>query len=318
LAADERARELVRLLSDAGVLVRSRAGRATLSRLGQQRHQLAADAEVWSVVHDVAGDAWELLATRTRRAVEVVGAGRTGSSLATMLVAAGVGRVLVRDPGLVRPQDVAPAGAGTAEVGRPREEAVRQAQRRLGHRSRPASGLSAPPPDLVVVVEHAVADAAATDPLLASDIAHLSVVVGEAGATVGPLVVPGRGPCLRCLELQRAERDPGWPQLLAQLLSSRRGTAPEETTCASLTAALACLQVLGYLDGIRMPSAVAATLEIELPDGLVSRRSWPAHPACGCHWPPNRPTARPSAEGNTARIADEPSRDSPVPGRMPL
>jgi hypothetical protein len=275
-----------------------------------------------SVVHDAAGDAWELLATRTRRAVEVVGAGRTGSSLATMLVAAGVGRVLVRDPDLVRPQDVAPAGAGTAEVGRPREEAVRQALRRLGHRSRPTPGLAAPPPDLVVVVEHAVADAAATDPLLAADIAHLSVVVGEAGATVGPLVVPGRGPCLRCLELHRTERDPGWPQLLAQLLSSRRGTAPEETTCASLTAALACLQVLGYLDGIRMPSALAATLEIELPDGLVSRRDWPAHPACGCHWPPTRPSARPSArpstEGNTARIADEPSRDSPAPGRMPL
>jgi hypothetical protein len=322
---DERARELVRLLSDAGVLVRSRAGRAALSRLGAQRHRLAADAEVWSVVHEGVGDGWELLAARAGREVEVVGAGRTGSSLATMLAAAGVGRVRVRDPGPVRPQDVAPAGAGASDVGRPREEAVRLALHRLGHRPRrsgphdPGPDDSRPHdpvlpggepagtdgtdragspavrsrPDFVVRVEQVVADAAAADLLLAADIPHLSVVVGEVGATVGPLVVPGRGPCLRCLELHRADRDPGWPQLLAQLLSARRGASAEETTCASLTAALACLQVLCHLDGLRAPAALAATLEIELPEGLISRRDWPAHPACGCHWPPSRPSAGP-------------------------
>lgn len=352
---DERARELVRLLSDAGVLVRSRAGRAALSRLGAQRHRLAADAQVWSVVHEDAGDGWELLAARAGREVEVVGAGRTGSSLATMLAAAGVGRVRVRDPGPVRPQDVAPAGAGLSDVGRPREEAVRLALHRLGHRPRRTwppgprrlggkAPAVVPPgderpggaptdsideagphaarsrPDLVVLVEQVVADAAAADLLLAADVPHLSVVVGEAGATVGPLVLPGRGPCLRCLELHRADRDPGWPQLLAQLLSTHRGPSAEETTCASLTAALTCLQVLGQLDGLRAPAALAATLEIELPEGLVSRRDWPAHPACGCHWPPQRPSTAPACTqtgtDGAARMTHQASGGAPAPDRM--
>lgn len=314
---DARARELVRLLGDAGVLVRSRAGRAALSLLGSQRHRLTTDAEVWSVVHEDAGDGWELLAARAGRTVDVVGAGRTGSSLATMLAAAGVGRVRVRDAGAVRPEDVAPAGAGMVDVGCPREEAVRHALHRLGHQAtrspHPEPDGSPPPGDLVVLVESAVADAAAADHLLAADVPHLSVVVGEAGATVGPLVLPGRGPCLRCLELHRGDRDPGWPQLLAQLLSGRRDGRAEETTCASLTAALACLQVLGHLDGVGTPAALAATLEIELPDGLVSRRDWPAHPACGCHWPP----VLPSGTGHASRIGPRAGGSAPTPGRMP-
>ena len=291
----DRARELVRLLGDAGVLIRSRAGRAALARVGPHRHRLAPDAEVWSVVHEGAGDAWELLAARSLREVEVVGAGRTGASLATMLAAAGVGRVRVSDPGLVSPHDIAPAGAGVADVGQPRGLVARQALHRLGHRQRQPvmGGAAASRPDLVIIVEHAVADAAAADSLLATDLAHLSVVIGEAGATVGPLVVPGRGPCLRCLDLHRTDRDPAWPQVLAQLLSGRTGAAPEETSCASLTAALACLQALGHLDGVRRPAAAAATLEVELPDGLISRRDWPAHPACGCHWPPAAPSTTP-------------------------
>lgn len=258
----DRARELVRLLGDSGVLVRSRAGRAALTRLGTHRDRLAADADVWSVVHPEGDDGWELLAERSCRHLEVIGTGRTGSSLATTLAAAGVGSVRVLDR-LPTADDAAAAGA---------------------HR-----------PDLIVIIEHAVADAMAADRLLSADIPHLSVVIGEAGVMVGPLVVPGRGPCLRCLELHRADRDPAWPRLLAQLLSTRHVRSPEETSCAALAAGLAGLQALGHLDGRRSPAALGATLEIELPDGLVSRRPWPAHPACGCYWPPAVMPTRPPA-----------------------
>jgi hypothetical protein len=45
--------------------------------------------------------------------------------------------------------------------------------------------------------------------------------------------------------------------------------------------------VLALLDGLTTPAADGATLEIELPDGLVGRREWPAHPRCGCNWSPS-------------------------------
>jgi hypothetical protein len=69
--------------------------------------------------------------------------------------------------------------------------------------------------------------------------------------------------------------------VLAQL-TARARRVPEETASALLAASLAALQVLGHLDGRRRPAALAATLEVELPDGLVSRRPWSPHPSCGC------------------------------------
>ncbi len=281
-----RTRRLLDLLAEARVLVRSRTGRAALTRLGPARDRLADDAQIWSIAHGAAGDGWELLAARAARTVEIAGAGRTGTALAATLASAGVGTVRISDPHPVRPADVAPAGPLACDIGIPRQEAARQAIARIGCPAAAGDDTTEPRPDLVVLVEHPVADAFGADRLLAADVPHLSVVLAEAGILVGPLVVPGHGPCLRCLDLHRGDRDPAWPRLLAQLLAGRRERAREETASAGLAASLAALQVLAYLDGISVPSSIGATLEIDLPDGLVSRRPWPAHPRCGCHWPP--------------------------------
>ncbi len=243
--AAARARRLVALLSARDVLVTRRTGRAHLARLGAASQRLAPDAAVWGVVHRGEGDGWELLAARARRRVVVTGVGRLASELVQTLTAAGVGTVEAAPP---PPRPPSPGA----------------------------------PPDLVVLVRAAAADSLAADGLLAADVAHLAVVVREAGVVVGPLVLPGGGPCLRCLDLHRTDRDPGWPRLLAQL-PGRAGPADAgETASARLGAGLAALQVLTHLDGRARPAAVGATLEIDLPDGLVARRPWPVHPSCGC------------------------------------
>ena len=70
---------------------------------------------------------------RRRRAATVVvhGADRVGMSVATLLAAAGVGRVHVADRGPVRPGDVAPAGFPAADVDRTRSGAAVEALRRV-------------------------------------------------------------------------------------------------------------------------------------------------------------------------------------------
>lgn len=293
-----RQRRMAQLLHEAGLLLPGRTGRAALSRLGPSRPRLAGDAAVWGLVHEQAGDGWGLLADRAGRHVAVVGAGRTGAALATLLNAAGVGRVAVSDPRPVTEADLMPGGYRPEDVGRRREQAV--ADRLV--RPRPA----APPPahpDLVVLVGYAVADAGRAEPLLRTDVPHLAVVLRGHGATVGPLVVPGQGPCLRCLDLHRGDRDPAWPKVLAQLLYPPPPVdEPEECASAHLVAGLAALQVLAWLDGVPRPAARDATLEVELPDGLVARRSWTPHPGCGCHWPPRetRPARRPTSAAGKA------------------
>jgi hypothetical protein len=292
-----RRRELVSLLTEAGVLIGTGVGRPVRDGLGTAAERLVPDAAIWSLVHPDVGDGWGLLAARASRRVMISGAGRLGSTVASTLAAAGVGELLVGDERRVTAGDLAPGGAGRPDLGRLREEAALDAIRRFG--SRAERGGTGPGrtdrPDLVVLVEHGAADATAAGRLVSADQPHLSVVIREDDILVGPLVRPGTGPCLRCLDLHRGDRDPAWPSVLAQLLSPASGTLqPEETAASTLAAGLVTLQVLAHLDGIVEPATAGATLEIELPDGLIARRSWPAHPGCGCHWPPQSADPTPS------------------------
>lgn len=112
---------------------------------------------------------------------------------------------------------------------------------------------------------------------------HLLARVDEHVGTVGPLVLPGRAPCLHCLELVRSSLDPDWPALSAQLGRPARGTAACDGVLAAAVAAQAALQVLQLLEG-STPGSVGGTLELETPGWRWRRRTWPQHPDCPCAW----------------------------------
>ena len=116
---------------------------------------------------------------------------------------------------------------------------------------------------------------------------HLAASASEAIGVVGPLVLPGRTACLRCLDLARAERDPAWPLILAQLASQAGADPPAcDTVLATMVAAQAAAQALAFLDqGAEAAAVTNGTLELVLPDWQWRRRTWQPHPRCGCHRP---------------------------------
>jgi hypothetical protein len=119
---------------------------------------------------------------------------------------------------------------------------------------------------------------------------HLYAAVRETTAVVGPLVLPGTTACQRCCDLARADRDPGWPWLAAQLAARRRAHVDAcDTVLAAVVAAHAALEALAFLDrltdpALPAPTTLGGTLELTLPDWRLRRRSWAPHPACGCRW----------------------------------
>lgn len=283
--------ELVRALAGAGVLVDAATGstgqpdRAHLSVLGgSARQRLAADAEAWSLAYPCGPDGVRVLAARAARTVLVDGAGRLGAALVGLLAAAGVGRVSTTDVGVVREQDVGPGGHTHEDVGRSRQSSVADvASRARGPAPGPGPVGAQGAPDVVVLVRDDAVDVRHGDDLVQRDQTHLAVVCGTDRVVVGPLVTPGRGPCLRCLDLHRRDRDPGWPHVAAQLVSqSAAAPGRAETGLVSVAAGLAALQVLTYLDDEVEPSAHGRTFDVLLPDATVQRRRWRAHPSCGC------------------------------------
>jgi hypothetical protein len=216
---------------------------------------------------------------RAGHRVRLIGAGPVGLPLARYLVEGGIGELVVFDSG---PPDPAlydrtgtvadQATTLTATLGNGGTRVLP-----LDHWSKPET-LAV---DLTVVVAAGPeADRLITDYLLRTDQPHLLVrSLGDA-AWVGPLVLPGRTPCVRCTDLTRTDADPAWPTVLAQLARLRLRSPALLTGWA---ASVAAAQALGFLDGGR-PETTGATLELTAVDLRTELRTWPSHPECGCRW----------------------------------
>jgi len=244
---------------------------------GWHRVALASEATSWSV-HTTRATR-DMLRQRREAAVQVIGSGRVGVALATTLAAAGVGQVAVEATGTVAAADVG-TGYLPDDLGRPRAAAAADAVRRCAADVTIATRRR---PDLIVLSDVVVAEPVLVNELLATGIPHLIGYAHEGTAMVGPLVWPGRSSCLRCAELHRADLDPAWPKVAAQLA----GQVPTAgLACTQLAAALIAEQVLAALagpgDGLPVPATWGAALELDPVQGTLQRHSRPAHRRCGC------------------------------------
>ena len=242
--------------------------------------RLTPDLLSLSLLHPGPGSAARVLARRRAARVAVAGAGRVGASVVTLLAATGIGRLTVDDDAPVRPDDLSPAGIRELGAGT-RATAVTAPLRRT---STALSVLTGQAPDAHVTVIAPVTSSPAPEVLAAVRARpHLLVTVRETTASVGPFVLPGVTPCLRCLHLARSDRDPQWPAMTAQLTGSSRSAEACDVVLATIAAALAVTQVLSYVDTAAPPESTSAgLLELDLADGRLRRRTVAAHPSCAC------------------------------------
>ena len=157
-----------------------------------------------------------------------------------------------------------------------------------------AADLADSSPDLAVVVGHFVLAPQLHAVWLRRDIPHLSVVVGDTATVVGPMIEPGSGPCLLCLELHHRDADWAWPAIATQLLGRR--SSVETAVLVAETAAAASRMVIERLQG---PSGgrPAESVRIDAATGERLWRQWQVHPECGCRGIPqlDTPDARPTS-----------------------
>lgn len=215
---------------------------------------------------------------RAASTVVVTGAGPLAVGIVTGLVHAGVGTVHLEAGGSVCAADLG-TGLVDADRGHDRASAVADAVARLF----PGAAVTAPPlrlvPDLVVFTDAQAPDPPVAARLVVDGVPHLLVRLRDGAGVVGPLVLPGRTACLRCLDLRRSERDPGWPRIAAQLVG-RSGRA--DPVCVTATAAFGTAQALAALDGTAAPATVDALIELDVTAATTRRRPYTAHPACTC------------------------------------
>lgn len=295
------------MLEQAGALEDAGAMAAPLAALDRRdRERLAPDLYSLSLVHPPPGAAAWVLRRRQDATVHVLGGGRVGAPLAALLAAAGVRDVELVAVGEVRAEQTTPGGWVSGDVHRRAADATADLLQRSGSGGdRRVPGPARPrgvprAPDLVVLVEPAD-DPAERERLQRAGTPHLLVGLRELTGFVGPMVLPGETPCLRCLDLQRSDRDPAWPLLAAQL--GRPGPSACDVVLAAAVAAIGAGQALAHLDraarahpaegspvaegtgpGSQLPASIGGVVELGLPEWSMHRREVGLHPSCGCWW----------------------------------
>jgi bacteriocin biosynthesis cyclodehydratase domain-containing protein len=226
--------------------------------------------------------------------VVVAGGGPLVAPLATALAAAGIGHVEPVVEGIATYADVAVGGLACDDVDASRAIATSTAIVRF------APGVNVSPVrsdtvDFVVRVGDRNPPALARRGFRLNALPRLEVTIRLGTVLVGPLVRPAASPCGQCLDRHRADRDPAWPALSAQLSTAKTDAGePCAITTAMAGAAFAADEVLAYIDGLPLRTE-AAIVEISRP-GELRRREWTAHPRCDCR---RRRRTTPSGTGGS-------------------
>jgi len=144
-------------------------------------------------------------------------------------------------------------------------------------------------PDAAVLIGHYVLAPTAGGVWLRRDVPHLPVVFSDSGVQIGPLVTPGTGPCLHCLELHHRDADAAWPALASQLFG--RSSAADTAPLSLEAAAQACRMVLAALSvhgsvplrpARSQPGSSAQSLYFRADTGEREWREWTPHAECDC------------------------------------
>jgi hypothetical protein len=256
----------------------------------ESRRRLVGEASALALAGQHPAD---ILRRRAGCRVVLTGHGRLGAPIAVALAEAGVGEIEADLPGTVVPGELPGGPLRGTDLGRPRRDAITDAVLRAapGLRSHPVrepaaptphphrvGGPAAPGPRSRPVREPAASLVVALDHDGPAGVPHLAVTIREGIPVIGPFVAASGGPCLRCLDRHRQDRDAAWP-------GPPRRPSPEAVqpcTVALVLAAtgFATAEALTHLDGGRPPTRGTA-VEILAP-GRVRRRRWAPHPACRC------------------------------------
>lgn len=248
-----------------------------------------------------------LIGKRRNFSIMIYGRNRLALSLFAVLQASGFTQVKLTDRtnsagndsiAQIEPSDVCGLAIRGSDVGL--RKALVLADLARNSQLFPTGDLALPAfpviPDLIISTESVPQETMQN--WLSENIVHLPISnLIENKIVIGPIVIPGKTPCLNCLNLWRAERFPhhnSFEILVALDCGEGKGLELPSAQVALLTG-LITTQVIQYcssLDSVEAVKLVGATLAINLFDPLGSissddetfgYRYWQPHISCGCH-----------------------------------
>lgn len=233
-------------------------------------------------------DGATVLMERKFRTVHIDDLSAPGLALTLGLASAGVGRVVTHDQSLVQDKDLGPSGYPTQLLGRTKVDAVRALLASSPNQMGVVQGHKLTPRNLEAIDCAAIIAHEAIEPRryvqwLNRDVPHLALSFEVDHASVSPLIVPGRGPCLFCLEQARVNLDPSWPVIASQLITTKERL--DDSASRLFCAGVAIQKILGHLDFVGAFGQTEKELvgyRLNLASGTIAEFRWAEHEACTC------------------------------------
>jgi hypothetical protein len=118
---------------------------------------------------------------------------------------------------------------------------------------------------------------------MSQGIAHLLVDNPDgASITIGPLVIPGKTPCTRCVSIANEDLNKLWREISWKKQNSPASEVP--VAVAHHVAGFLALELLAFVDeGRSKLIGASARINFHAPT-VIQERLFARHPACGCTW----------------------------------
>lgn len=116
---------------------------------------------------------------------------------------------------------------------------------------------------------------------LRRDIPYLPITLSDRYINLGPLVIPGKTPCQRCIDLYLNEQDPTWAAVSAQL--SARESKLKTSSAYAAFSSVATHVINSYIEqGHSEQYWSHHSGHFDTHTGIWSYKEWSLHERCGC------------------------------------
>jgi hypothetical protein len=238
-----------------------------------------------SLIHQT--DAELVLRERSLRVVHVENLDKIGLLLLDGLAAAGVGTVVTHDGEDVGASDIGTDGYPAGLLGYSRFDAANlivessQTETRLV-RGESLKARQLDRVDTAILAGQQVLNPKSYSRWISRQVPHLSLIFDTDGFVVSPLVRAGKTACLYCKHLWQQTRDPDWPVISAQLLTSKQTFDDVATRLVGCGLALQnALWTIDAIGGFRTAGG-SQGYRYDLATGEVRTEPWQPHPDCAC------------------------------------
>jgi hypothetical protein len=236
-----------------------------------------------------------VLAERWQRTVHIDQLDKSGSVLAKVLFASGVGKVVTHDDGRVLNTDLGELGYSKDDLGKSRFETFKQELQRLSLPQetknrfldlniKPSKALKI---SFAITMGHIATRPSTYIRWLNRDVPHLNIIFDMNETKISPIIIPGETPCLNCLAEYEVDKDPAWPALASQLIDLPRTRDDSASLLAATGLALrATLRHLDQSAGFKVSNdeenEYSLGYLLDYATGNVERTKYSFHKLCNC------------------------------------